>query len=84
MCTLYVVVFLDLGCNHGTWGYDCKTDCGECANDADCDNKTGACPSHCEPGFKGTNCDSGKFSLGAGLVYLRFALSQKSTVSQCI
>ena len=44
-------------CGNGKWGPGCQLDC-HCS--VQCDRVTGHCPSECDPGWMGEDCQQGK------------------------
>jgi hypothetical protein len=45
-------------CESGTWGRDCRHECGEC-DISDCDINSGFCKRGCSAGFKLPRCTTG-------------------------
>ena len=43
-------------CSNGTYGDDCGSNCGNCAEGTTCDKVTGDCPDGCENGYKPNKC----------------------------
>merc|ERR1711970_1147555 len=61
MLILGLLALVNADCaSDNTWGegtFECKLPCGNCQGGALCDGATGACPSECETGWAGNNCD---------------------------
>lgn len=52
-----------IGCDDGTYGYDCGNNCsGHCLNDSSCNKQTGHCDKGCELGYTNTDCSKGKIT----------------------
>ena len=49
-------------CHNGTYGKDCKEQCGYC-DYGTCDHVTGECPNGCIDGFIGRFCTESKSSV---------------------
>lgn len=48
-----------LECNYGTYGKDCRYECGSCINQTHCHYVNGSCLEGCDPGYMGDICDKG-------------------------
>lgn len=50
-----------IGCDDGTYGYNCSNNCsGQCLNDSPCNKETGHCDRGCKPGYTNNSCNEGK------------------------
>jgi len=55
-------MFNVLGCEAGTYGFDCLSECGNCEFGAACGAVSGACVT-CDPGWLLPLCVDGRLSL---------------------
>lgn len=57
-------ILLITECSDGSYGEECKYQCGECLNVITCDNVNGKCSEGCKPGWQSTyKCDIRMFEL---------------------
>ena len=67
-------------CESGTYGRECKSNCGHCFNSTDCFHVNGTCLKGCDAGFLGNMCKTRNtfFSLNSAL---HVRISQKKVIS---
>ena len=58
--TTFLIPFLFLGCQRGTWGQNCRSKCGNCLGNSPCHHINGTCLEGCETGWLGFHCVAGK------------------------
>ena len=46
-------------CDNGTYGLDCKGECGHCLDNMTCNKIDGSCSMGCVSGYSGKYCHSG-------------------------
>lgn len=57
----YCVQSSFIECSYGHYGPACRERCnGHCVNNETCDHVSGVCPSGCQDGFVGPNCNNSK------------------------
>lgn len=45
------------GCDNGSYGVDCKENCGHCRNVSQCFHVNRTCLTGCDEGYQGTVCN---------------------------
>lgn len=55
------MLFFDVECDEGTYGYDCINNCsGHSLDYSTCNKQTGHCEKGCIPGYTDADCSKGK------------------------